>query len=333
MNSGKIIMASALALWSILAVSCSGPKEALTQYLDASIKGDHIRAYKLISSTDKSFKDVKTYLAESSAERNNLIRALSDKVSFEIKSVKKQGEQAEVRVEIIGPDYAAIINDLFGGEEGQANNNSEASIKNLVQSAYQNKKIPMTNIEWIYTLVKEEDGWKVFMGWEDKTRQRELIQQASQLEKEQKLYEAKDKYQEVLQLDPENREIQARIQELEQKIAKYEEGQAYAGNVLISNLRVMDSIAGGQGVFMELKNNGTRTLKMVEITIDFLDSAGNVIHQKTYQPIEEARKAYDNSYASLAPGQSRQFGIAAKEAPPEWSKKVNVRVSDLQFEE
>ena len=268
MKTAKIIMAQALALASILASSCSGPKQALSAYLDATIKGNHIEAYRLVSSADKPFQDANGYLAQSSAERNNLIRALSDRVSYQIKSVGKQGDQAEVKVEISAPDYAAIINDLFEGDPGKINLASGAGINKMVEGKY-GKKIPLTKMDWDYTLVKEQDGWKVFLGWESGSKIRDLVQKAKQMEKEGKLYQARDQYQEVLQLDPENSAASAGSQNLVQKIAQYEQEQAYAGNLMVSKIQVTGSAGGGQGVFMELKNNGDRELGLVEITIDF----------------------------------------------------------------
>ncbi len=318
---------------AILGAGCKGPKEALTAYLDAVNKGSAISAYKLVSSNDKSFTDLKQYLADFSAQRNNLVRAFPERVTYKIKSVEKKGDQASVTVNISAPDYPAIITDVFGGDLGALGGESAASIKRTVEQAYKGGKIPMTDNEWVYQLVKEEDGWRVYLGWEADAQIRNLLQQAEQLEKAGKLYEAKSKYQEVLQSDAGNAEVSARMPELERLIAKYEQAQAYLANLAVANTRVMGSVGGGQGIFTEIKNNGDRTLAVVEITVDFLDSQGNVIGSKTFVPVDDSRKKYDEAYAALTPGGSRKFGVSAQDAPAGWAGKVKVRVSEVQFAE
>jgi len=317
----------------VLALGCQGPEEALAGYLDAVNQGSAVSAYKFVSSNDRQFKGIKQYIADLSSERNNLVRAFGARTTYKIKGVEKKGGQAGVTVEITAPDYAAIVAEVFSGDPEGISGESESRIRQQVEQAYKGGQIPMTDNEWVYQLVKEPEGWKVYLGWESEAKVRDLLLAAGKLAQDRKLYEAKAKYQEVLQQDPGNAEAQSRMAELDERIAQYEQGLAYLSNLAISSLRVMDSVGGSKGIFMEIKNNGDRSLSVIELTMDFLDAGGNAAGSQSFVLVDDSRRKYDEAYAALLPGGSRRFGVSAKDAPAGWSGKVNVRVSKVQFGE
>jgi len=99
---------------------------------------------------------------------------------------------------------------------------------------------------------------------------------------------------------------------------------AYINNVTVSRVEVGKTILGAPGIFGEVKNNGNKTLGKVEITIYFLDKQGNPISEKTYSPV-------NNSTSPLKPNYSQKFGYEADDAPSDWSKKITVKVTKVQF--
>lgn len=110
------------------------------------------------------------------------------------------------------------------------------------------------------------------------------------------------------------------------------EETAYVSNVAISKVEVGKTILDEAGVFGELKNNGDKTLDKVEITIYFLDKQGNPVSEKTYTPVNASAQNFGMSDTSaLKPKYSRKFGFKADDAPSDWSKKVNVQVTKVQF--
>ena len=110
------------------------------------------------------------------------------------------------------------------------------------------------------------------------------------------------------------------------------EETAYVSNVAISKVEVGKTILDEAGVFGELKNNGDKTLDEVEITIYFLDKQGNPVSEKTYTPVNASAQNFGMSDTSaLKPKYSRKFGYKADDAPSDWSKKVNVQVTKVQF--
>jgi hypothetical protein len=79
-----------------------------------------------------------------------------------------------------------------------------------------------------------------------------------------------------------------------------------------------------------LRNTGTRTLKIVGVTIYFLDSQGRRIAEKEYLPVNGQRLMGDDS--ALKPNYVRDFGYIVEDvAPSEWAKKVELAVTRIEF--
>jgi hypothetical protein len=106
---------------------------------------------------------------------------------------------------------------------------------------------------------------------------------------------------------------------------------AYLPKIVVQNVRVSKTQLGDSGVFGEVKNIGDRTLKKVEITIFCLDSEGKAIFEKSDDPVLVSDLGFGDSNQPLKPGYSRQFGVKLDDAPSEWSKKVEVKVTSLRF--
>ena len=89
---------------------------------------------------------------------------------------------------------------------------------------------------------------------------------------------------------------------------------------------------GSVGVFGEIKNNGDRTLKEVEITTYCLDKNDKIIFEKTYHPVLVLENSFMMDNTPLKPNYSRRFGCKLDDAPSDWSKKVKVIVTDIEFQ-
>ena len=106
----------------------------------------------------------------------------------------------------------------------------------------------------------------------------------------------------------------------------------YLAKVLVKGVNVGKSTLDETGVFGEIKNAGDRTLKKVEITIYCLGSDGKPIFEKTYLPVMVSELSFDESGQPLKPGYSRQFGVRLDDAPSDWSRKVDVKVTHVEFQ-
>ena len=107
---------------------------------------------------------------------------------------------------------------------------------------------------------------------------------------------------------------------------------AYFPKIAIRNVKVAKSALDQDGVWGEIKNAGDQSLKEVELTIYCLDANGNPIFEKQIHPVLVSELGFGENNQPLKPGYSRQFGVRLNDAPSEWSKKVNVKVTSLAFQ-
>jgi hypothetical protein len=112
--------------------------------------------------------------------------------------------------------------------------------------------------------------------------------------------------------------------------------QDYLKNLQIYNFkaRYYNSLKGKiAGVEFAMKNNGTQTLSMVEVTVYFKDAQGNTLSEQKYQPVHAST---DNS-KPLKPNQVWQpqqgMFLTVQSAPPDWKEgSAEVRITDIEFE-
>ncbi len=108
---------------------------------------------------------------------------------------------------------------------------------------------------------------------------------------------------------------------------------AYIEKVLVRNVRVGKSVLDEAGAWGEVKNSGDRTLKKVDLVIYCLGADGKPVFEKTFSPVwvtEVSMPGDENE--PLKPGYSRQFGVKLDDAPSDWSKRVEVKVTGVEFQ-
>jgi len=110
------------------------------------------------------------------------------------------------------------------------------------------------------------------------------------------------------------------------------EQSAYLSKILIRNVRVGKGELSETGVFGDVKNTGDRTLKKVEITIYCLGPDGKPVFERTYLPVLVSEMSFGDSNQPLKPGYSRHFGVKMDDAPSEWTKKIDVKVTSVEFQ-
>jgi len=115
-------------------------------------------------------------------------------------------------------------------------------------------------------------------------------------------------------------------------ISKSDPKLGYLEKLEIRNIKISQDWSGSDGVFGEIKNHGDKTLTEVEITIYALDSNGEAVFEKTYHPVLVSINNFNND-GPLKPNYSRSFGCKMDDAPSEWARKVDVKITDIKFEE
>jgi hypothetical protein len=106
-------------------------------------------------------------------------------------------------------------------------------------------------------------------------------------------------------------------------------GEAALPQVTVAAVRVGDTTLRELAVWAEIVNGSRATLREVEVRVEYLDSAGQVIAQKSATPVLRilgippgARR----EHAPLPPGHRRPFGVRADDAPSTWARRVRVTV-------
>lgn len=108
---------------------------------------------------------------------------------------------------------------------------------------------------------------------------------------------------------------------------------AYLDKMNVRDVFVEPMTLGRKGVVGELKNGGDRVVSDVEITIYCLDKNGRPIFEKLYHPVNTSDVSLTSSPLALKPGYSRRFEAIINDAPSEWSGKVEVKVTKIEFTE
>lgn len=345
---GILVILSAVGYGKVK--SGPNPSKVLSKYFDASIHGRYEEAYQYLSTSDKAVKSLQEYLSEQSEEESPFMEALVSKISYNIKDVEISGDHAKADVVVTEPDLGSIFVDVMGVALASAfgdKKDTDEMEKKLAEK-YKGKDIPMTTVTQPFNLVKEEGGWKIFFDWETKKKVNEALSQAKKLEEDGKLYAARDKYEEALKLNNNIVEASAKVDELNKKIRLFEEKQAYINKVKILDLKVakgypkylegleeyLDSSDYYWGVFGKIKNTGNKTLKEVELTIYFLDKNGQRIYEDKYYPVLTSSLNFTgDGDKPLKPNYIVDFGYKTDDVPSEWAKKIEAKITNIEFED
>jgi hypothetical protein len=166
----KIIAFLSFAI--LLAAGCGkiglDPKGVLGKYIDASLQKKYEETYWCISAQDKAVKSLEEYIAEQPKENSPLAQAIANKITYEIEEVKVSGDKAKATVAVKTPDLRLIFADALGGAAMLAfgPQKDQKEIEKMLAEKYHGKEIPMSTIMQPFDLVKDPDGWKVFLNWE-----------------------------------------------------------------------------------------------------------------------------------------------------------------------
>jgi hypothetical protein len=319
----------------LLTNACStnpSSKDVLLKYLDGILHAKYDQAYPLLSSKDKSMKSLDKFSKDEGAD-SPFKAMLSDKVSFQIKEVKTEGDKGEATVEITMPDLKPLFGEMFGALMTAAftKQKDDKALDKALADKIKGKDLPMTTVTKTYDLVKEKDGWKVFLNLEGVAKSDELKQKASILEKQRKFEEAMVALNEAAKFNPRDTETPDKIKEIDKKAVEYKEKQTYFDKIEVRNVHVAKGISGEYGAFGEIKNRGDRTLKKVEITAYCFDKDGKVVHEKSYHPVLVTKFSFGDNQP-LKPNYGKTFGFRIDDAPSDWVKKVRVAVTDVEFQ-
>ncbi|MCF7821524.1 MAG: hypothetical protein K9M17_03660 [Mariprofundaceae bacterium] len=325
-------------------------EEVLNSYLDASLKSRSEEAYGYVSSEDKSVKSLSEYKSENDKKDNPFAAVVVSNVSFKVLKVTETGSTANADVEITLPDMGVMFKDLMGAAFSSAfGGKDKGEIEKALAKKYETGEVPTTTKNEEFHLVKEKDGWKVFLDWKAKKVAKEkeekiasLISDAKQLRESKKLSSAIQKYEEVLALNGEMVEAKKAIEETKQEIQGIEEKKKYLSNVVLYDLKAKYYETYSEkkmpGVEFKVKNKGDRTLSEVQVTVYFKDAKGTVIGEKQYHPVLVTKYSFSGDNKPLKPNYIWQMErgkfYKADSVPSEWKEgSVSANITNIEFSE
>ena len=352
----KVIQFTIIFLASLTMLGCdrvadASPNEVLSNYFDALSKGRYEESYSYVSADDKAVKDLQSYLKEN--EDNPFAQAIENTVSYKILKIEKSDKKATADVRITGPDIRSMFSDIMGAAFKSAFSGDEKEMERTLAKKLESGKVPLTTEKETFKLVKEENGWKVFLDWKTekikKERQakiRGLLAKAEELKKSKKLYGAAEKYEQILELEsgmvdtklprPWLKNTKERLNETKKEIKSFEGKQTYIKNVVLYDLKAKYynktyiSSEGVPGVEFKIKNKGNRTLKEVEVTVYFKDASGVIIAEEGYRPVKNTTNLLKPNYI----WQKRGEFYRADSVPSEWKEgAISAKITNIEFEE
>jgi hypothetical protein len=304
-------------------------KDVLSSYLDASLKSRTEEAYGYVSTEDKSVKSLSEYKSENNKKDSPLAAVIVSNVSFKVLNVTETGNTASANVQITLPDMGAMLKDLMGAAFSSAfSGKDKGEMEKEIAKKYETGQVPTTTKNEEFHLVKEKDGWRVFLDWKAKKAEKEkeekiasLLSDAKQLRKSKKLSGAIQKYEEVLAI---------------------EKKKNYLSNVVLYDLKAKyyETYLEKKvpGVEFKIKNKGDRTLKEVQVTVYFKDAKGTVIAEKEYHPVLVTKYSFGGDNKPLKPNYIWQMErgkfYKADSVPSEWKEgAVSANITNIEFSE
>lgn len=315
-----------------------GPAAVVSNYLDATTRGDAEAAYGLLSSEDHAARSLSEYRTQAD---NALAQALVGKTKHKVLGVTRSGDTATAQVELQVPDMSGMIGDVLGGAFASAFGGAKKEeIEKRLAEKYKSGEFPVTTKVKEFTLLREANGWRVFLDWSTQDRVEKLLSEARDMKKENPR-SALEKYDQALELNSELVDAKKERDETRQEIESFEEKQAYIANVVLYDLaaRRYESYLDKNipGVEFKLRNNGDRTLKRVQVTVYFRDASGAVIAEEDYTPVLVTEFSFGDN-KPLRPNYIWQLEhgkfYKAESVPTEWEEgSVAAKITDIEFAE
>lgn len=161
MNGIVKILAGSLFILSLAGCGPS-PENALTDYLDASLKGQPDKAYTYLSAADQKAQPFEDYKAKHTAPKSPLTQLVIDNVSYKILEIQEDGDSAKAKVEVTMPDLKALTKEgiklaFAGSMDGKTPEDIQADIV----EKYKTQEMPMSTEIRTLDLLKEDGEWKV----------------------------------------------------------------------------------------------------------------------------------------------------------------------------
>jgi len=330
--------------------------DIVNNYIELSLKKLDSESYKFISSEDKKIKTIDEYKRELLKQKSPIYTEMSKNITFKINSLKEKDDTAVAEVEISMPDVGILIK-KFMKQAFEGILKKSISHKDIESNILKNNNIselPKKIINKKFSLIKEKDGWKIFLNWKKEKEDNEkiatikkLTKKANSLKKADKLDEAIGVYGEILNINTSNKDASYNIKNLQKEIQKAKqekklliEKQAYIKKIDLYSIvaKYFNTYLDKKipGVQFKLKNNGDKTLSEVQVTFYFKDTTGKTIAEEKFYPILVSKYSFGKRNGPLKPNYIWQMEkdnlYTAKSVPTEWKEgSYAAKITNIEF--
>ncbi len=153
------------------AINSQDPAFVLQTYLRATYARDFIEAYRFISSADRKVRDLNRYVQQRGPFAGftlELAKKLSESIEIKFKARQDTPTRIQAVINYKVPDPKKLAPLLLNWDSYRLNSLSAAERQQLIEGIDKKKHdgaIGMSEGEENFALVKETDGWRVFLDW------------------------------------------------------------------------------------------------------------------------------------------------------------------------
>jgi hypothetical protein len=164
-------MAIFVSIWGLAIGDDEEFLTILDRYFRATYARDYQKAYSYIAAADQRLKDSRSYVRERGAFTGFTLEIARKLASFaELTPTDKQGinDKVKVKLRIRVPDANQLSELLYSWDSERIEALAAAERKALfesIDSLHTTGKLPMTEGEESFDVVREAGGWKVFLDW------------------------------------------------------------------------------------------------------------------------------------------------------------------------
>jgi hypothetical protein len=307
-----------------------GPEEAVLGFLEAGRDERYEDAYALVSSRDQEVRSFQEFSGD--AQESGPARAVAQRASYRLDTVRVSGDTAEVVVEVTIPDLSGMVMGLLGAAFMEDTAGMRRATEAQLEGA---DTLPTITQRVDFTAVRERGEWRVYLNW----RGEELEAAAEEALERGDLNAAADAYRAALDLDPDSEELQDALSDVEKGIELEEAIAEYRGTSLrLENVGVIRRSRYGFGdpepaIRGRVVNAGDSTLSKVQVVAYFLNSEGRVIGEMDFHPILITEFSFGDD-TPLRPGYEEDFGFwVSDQAPANWAGEVRLELGEIEFAE
>ncbi len=197
----------------------SDPNVVLTRFLEAWYEQDLDEVYDHLCAADQAHRSLEKYINLYGTEDSIVVAPLFERSTFEIESLELKGAHARARVTVKEPDMSVVLDDVMNEAfRAIGSGANSGDFDGRLARRYAHKRVPMKTTQKVYSLVREEDGWRVDLHWPVATQVGSLLLSGAAREERGDFEGARDDYETALALDDTQIDLLGQIERVSVKM-------------------------------------------------------------------------------------------------------------------